>query len=28
MNTFILPKTQQLVVFQEVIRCGSIGAAA
>lgn len=28
MNTFILPKTQHLVVFQEVIRSGSIGAAA
>lgn len=28
MNTFALPKTQQLVVFQEVIRSGSIGSAA
>lgn len=28
MNTFSLPKTQQLVVFQEVIRSGSIGSAA
>ncbi|MDK7219392.1 hypothetical protein QP496_19420, partial [Klebsiella pneumoniae] len=26
MNTFSLPKTQHLVVFQEVIRSGSIGA--
>ena len=28
MNTFSLPKTQHLVVFQEVIRSGSIGAGA
>ena len=28
MNTIPLPKTQHLVVFQEVIRSGSIGAAA
>ena len=28
MNTFILPKIQNLVVFQEVIRSGSIGSAA
>lgn len=28
MNTTLLPKTQHLVVFQEVIRSGSIGAAA
>ena len=28
MNTISLPKTQHLVVFQEVIRSGSIGAAA
>lgn len=28
MNTIILPKTQHLVVFQEVIKSGSIGAAA
>ncbi|MDK7155254.1 hypothetical protein QP485_24205, partial [Klebsiella pneumoniae] len=26
MNTFSLPKTQHLIVFQEVIRSGSIGA--
>ena len=28
MNTIILPKTQHLVVFQEVIKSGSIGSAA
>lgn len=28
MNTLVLPKTQHLVVFQEVIRSGSIGSAA
>ncbi|HAU4332805.1 transcriptional regulator TdcA [Citrobacter freundii] len=28
MNTITLPKTQHLVVFQEVIRSGSIGSAA
>lgn len=28
MNTFNLPKIQNLVVFQEVIRSGSIGSAA
>ncbi|EOE0929698.1 hypothetical protein ACJ98K_003480, partial [Klebsiella pneumoniae] len=28
MNTFSLPKTQHLIVFQEVIRSGSIGAGA
>ncbi|MGL4725395.1 MAG: transcriptional regulator TdcA [Scandinavium sp.] len=28
MENVILPKTQHLVVFQEVIRCGSIGSAA
>lgn len=28
MENVLLPKTQQLVVFQEVIRCGSIGSAA
>ena len=28
MEKFTLPKTQHLVAFQEVIRCGSIGAAA
>lgn len=28
METFTLPKTQHLVVFQEVIRSGSIGSAA
>ncbi|VDZ67476.1 Threonine catabolic operon transcriptional activator TdcA [Klebsiella aerogenes] len=28
MNTIPLPKTQHLVVFQEVIRSGSIGSAA
>ncbi|HDC4312675.1 TPA: transcriptional regulator, partial [Enterobacter kobei] len=27
MNTIILPKTQHLVVFQEVIKSGSIGSA-
>ncbi|MEG7484394.1 hypothetical protein V6E22_22700, partial [Citrobacter freundii] len=27
MNTITLPKTQHLVVFQEVIRSGSIGSA-
>lgn len=28
MSTILLPKTQHLVVFQEVIRSGSIGSAA
>ncbi len=28
MNTLVLPKTQHLVVFQEVIRSGSISSAA
>lgn len=28
MDNVLLPKTQHLVVFQEVIRCGSIGSAA
>lgn len=28
MDNILLPKTQHLVVFQEVIRCGSIGSAA
>lgn len=28
MENVLLPKTQHLVVFQEVIRCGSIGSAA
>lgn len=28
MNTLVLPKTQHLVVFQEVIKSGSIGSAA
>ncbi|ELD76136.1 hypothetical protein G792_05051 [Escherichia coli HVH 134 (4-6073441)] len=27
MSTILLPKTQHLVVFQEVIRSGSIGSA-